>query len=606
LADSFFTELKRRNVFKVGIAYLVMAWVVIQIADVIVPALSLPDWTITFLVVVGLFGLPFALFFAWAFEITPEGIKKETDIAPEDSLTTPKGRKLDYIIIVTLVIIIGGMFFTGSFKPSSDEDKKQLTTQAENKSVAVLPFVNMSSDQEQEWFADGLTEEILNSLAMLNELQVTARTSSFYFKGKNLPVPEIAKKLGVSYIVEGSVRRNDVTLRITAQLIRASDGSHLWSNTYDRPVSDVLNVQENVAESIAQALDVVLDDKRRAEMFASGTRDVAAFESFHKGIAYSDSVHNLTNDNSLWQANVYFLEAIKSDPKFAAPYLDIQDAYTHFLMEGSNSVFLKNLEPEGLTDEEAFKKIKFYQKKAAALINSKKHKYHAQISQIFISDDWRGLRRLLSELRQDPTLVDIKDTNVWLVDILDTLGMAEFLLPQLEEIVIESPYSRVSWYYLIRHLIVSGEYERAGKLIEQTKEYDFYDDGALISLSIARNNQAKLKEIYELKMSSGQNISGKLYAAIGMRKEALQSLENSSDDIEKLEIYHLLGLYEDANMLASKIDKRAIGALIFAIQINGEGNVLASKDSAPNFVRRLRQAGLSEEKINSMFVNDEH
>jgi len=220
LATSFFTELKKRNVFKVGIAYLVLAWVVIQMTDSAVPALHLPDWVNSLVFLLGAIGLLFSLFFV------------------AYNLSAHNGRKLDFIIIGALLIIISVILYTGSFdfsKSSSDVT----TTIDVNKSVAVLPFINMSSNEEYEWFSDGLTEEILYALAMLHELQVTARTSPFYFKGKNLPVQEIAKKLGVEYIVEGSVRSGGDTLRITTQLIEASDGSHLWSDTYDRSANDV-------------------------------------------------------------------------------------------------------------------------------------------------------------------------------------------------------------------------------------------------------------------------------------------------------------------------------------------------------------------------------
>ena len=269
MSDSFFTELKRRNVFKVGVAYLVLIWVVIQIADVIVPVLSLPDWTITFLIVVGMFGFPFALFFAWAFEITPEGIKKESEISPEVSITVHTGRKLDFTII-GLLVVAGYFIYESRFESQPTEalvDKgstteiitpKEVTEEQEAPSIAVLPFVNMSSDKEQQNFSDGLSEELLNLLAKIPQLRVIARTSSFSFKDKQEDVSSIAKKLNVAYVLEGSVQKSGNTLRITAQLIRSSDSSRIWSETYERELINIFVVQDEIVKAVANVLKITL------------------------------------------------------------------------------------------------------------------------------------------------------------------------------------------------------------------------------------------------------------------------------------------------------------------------------------------------------------
>jgi TolB-like protein len=234
-------------VIRVGIAYVLLGWVVLQGADFLLDLIGAPEWVIRAMAVLGLVGLPFALFFAWAFEMTPEGIKRDAEVDRSRSIASQTGQRLNAVIIGLLAAAV-----------------VQAPAEPTGSSVAVLPFVAMSRGEDDEYFADGMTEEILNSLAQLPELLVTARTSAFQFKDQDVPVQDIASRLGVQHIVAGSVRRAGERVRVTAQLIRAADGVHLWSNAYDRTPEDVLTVQEEIAESIAAALDVVLDDAKRA------------------------------------------------------------------------------------------------------------------------------------------------------------------------------------------------------------------------------------------------------------------------------------------------------------------------------------------------------
>ncbi|MEE8528383.1 MAG: adenylyl cyclase, partial [Gammaproteobacteria bacterium] len=252
---SVWGELKRRNVVRVAVAYAIVSWLILQLTDVLMPLLDLPEWVGRLVVLLLVIGFPLALVFAWAFELTPEGLKKEKDIDRSQSINHVTGRKLDFVIIGLLAVTLG-YFAYDKFvlDPGRDAAGDNAITTPVLKSIAVLPFVPMSSGEDDGYFADGLTEEILNVLTQLPELQVTARTSSFFFKGQNIPVPEIAARLNVAHIVEGSVRRDSERVRITAQLIRASDGFHVWSQTYNRTLDDVFAVQEDIAENIAEAL----------------------------------------------------------------------------------------------------------------------------------------------------------------------------------------------------------------------------------------------------------------------------------------------------------------------------------------------------------------
>ncbi len=218
--------------------------------------------------------------YAWRMKYGPEGIKLEKDVDRSESVTPIthiSGRKLDFIVIgvlaVALILFAVDKFVLQQEAATVQESGEPPTAPITEKSVAVLPFRAISNGPDDEYFADGRTEEILNSLTQLPELLVTARTSAFYFKGKDLPIPEIASTLGVAHVVEGSVRRDGERLRVTAQLIRAMDGFHLWSETYDRTMEDSFAVQTDIAERVAAALNVILDDDRRAKMRAVGVRD---------------------------------------------------------------------------------------------------------------------------------------------------------------------------------------------------------------------------------------------------------------------------------------------------------------------------------------------
>ena len=248
--SSLFSELKRRNVVRVGIAYIVLSWVALQLGDILFDMFETPAWVGKTLAALLLLGFPFACLFAWAFEMTPEGVKKTAEVDRSTSITHSTGRKLDFVIIGALVVALG------YFVWERQELGEPSVEVALEKSIAVLPFVNLSSDEEHEWFADGLTEEILNSLARTPDLLVASRTSSFQYKGQNTDVSEIAAALGVAHILEGSVRRSGNRLRVTAQLIRAHDGFHLWSETFDREPEDVLAVTDGA--DVVEELDAFL------------------------------------------------------------------------------------------------------------------------------------------------------------------------------------------------------------------------------------------------------------------------------------------------------------------------------------------------------------
>ena len=315
------TELRRRNVFRVGVAYLALAWVVIQITDMAVPALNLPESLQGIVFYIGMVGFPFALFFAWAFELTPEGLKREHEVDRTVSVTHVTGRKLDFAIIGMLVLAVAFLVFDKYMtQPASgpeQNENQQATATIEEAvsydSIGVLPFTNISNDPEQEYFSDGIAEELLNALAKLKNLQVAARTSSFAFKGKNQDITEIGNALKVDTVLEGSVRKSGTRLRITAQLIDVANGYHLWSETYDRELTDVFAIQDELTAAIVSALKVHLN-------VGEVTGATASIDNWEAYDAYLKGLHAIRNrtDESVAAAMGYFKEATRLEPEFAA------------------------------------------------------------------------------------------------------------------------------------------------------------------------------------------------------------------------------------------------------------------------------------------------
>jgi TolB-like protein/Flp pilus assembly protein TadD len=266
---SLFNELKRRNVLRAGIAYLAGAWLLIQIAETIFPLFGFGDTPARIVVILLSIAFVPVLIFAWAFELTSEGIKKESEVDRTQSFTPNSVRKFDRAIMIVLALALG-YFAVDKFVLSESREAIIAETARQEgrsetlmgfygeKSIVVLPFVNMSSDVEQEYFSDGISEELLNLLAKIPELRVISRTSAFSFKGQNLEIPEIAKKLNVSHVLEGSVRKAGNTIRITAQLIDARSDMHLWSRTYDRDLKDIFAIQDEVAASVVDELEISL------------------------------------------------------------------------------------------------------------------------------------------------------------------------------------------------------------------------------------------------------------------------------------------------------------------------------------------------------------
>ena len=295
---SLIAELKRRSVFKVGAAYLVVGWLVVQAASIALPAFEAPAWALRAFILLVLLGFPIALVLAWSFDITPEGVKVDP---------TGTGTKRVFTAAAILAALALGWFMRGGVSGGGDFDAPLGPA-----STAVLPFINMSSDKENEYFSDGLTETLLHKLAQVPELKVAARTSSFAFKGKQQDIRSIGRELGVATVMEGSVQRAGDTLRITAQLVRTADGSHLWSRNYDRTLADLFAIQDEIAGAVAEALIGALVPEAKAAIAAGGTQDLAAYDLYTKALAR----RAVNSFDSLKEAEALLKQAIERDPKF--------------------------------------------------------------------------------------------------------------------------------------------------------------------------------------------------------------------------------------------------------------------------------------------------
>ena len=257
MKPSLYAELQRRNVIRAGLLYIGAIWALAQGVSQIGPAFGMPDWGTRWFVTAGLVGFPFWLAFAWFFELTPEGLKLESSVTPGASITPQTGRRMDFLIIGVLGLAVV-LLITDRLVHRGSSTPPPAAAAAPDKSVAVLPFANLSSDKEQEYFSDGIAEDLLNLLAKVQTLHVAARTSSFYFKGKNVPIAEIASTLHVANVLEGSVRKSGEQVRISAQLVRASDGYQIWSQTWDRKLDDVFTIQDEIAAAVVSQLKVKL------------------------------------------------------------------------------------------------------------------------------------------------------------------------------------------------------------------------------------------------------------------------------------------------------------------------------------------------------------
>src|SRR6267143_1876509 len=325
---NFFAELKRRNVYKVAVAYAVVAWLLVQIATQVFPFLEIPNWVVRLVIMLVAAGFPVALVIAWAFELTPEGIKRTEDVDFVASARQPRKYAWIFVVIVGAALSVG-LFFTGRYTGRNTASAAR--TELPGKSIAVLPFDNLSRDPDNAFFAEGVQDEILTRLAKVADLKVIARTSTQRFKSAPENLPDIANQLGALNILEGSVQKENDQVRVNVQLINALTNAHLWAEIYDRKLTDIFAVESDIAKTIAETLQAKLTGNERSAMAHAPTEDPEAYELYLQGRFF----WNKRTAADLRKSIDCFNQAIAKDPNYALAYAGL--AQTWSILSAHNS-----------------------------------------------------------------------------------------------------------------------------------------------------------------------------------------------------------------------------------------------------------------------------
>jgi len=535
---SLFAELKRRNVFRVGLAYIVLAWLLLQVGDTLAPALHLPEWINSAVAFFLLLGFPLAIFFAWAFELTPEGLKLEKNVDREASITPTTGRKLDRTIIAMLVVALGYFIWQTQKAPSTDEIVETIAGQ---ESIAVLPFENMSSDEEQEYFSDGLTEELLNLLAKIPELKVTSRTSAFFYKDKDTRISDIGRELDVDHILEGSVRKSGKKIRITAQLIEVKTDTHLWSDTWDRDLDDIFVIQDEIAEAVV--------DELRVQLFGELPHAVTADGEAYSLFLQARHTVNLRTHESLLRGEELVQQAIDLDPDYAPAWVlkahifsqqadvgarlppkvlpQARAAVDRALQLDPNNASAYALSGDLMVSfERDYKGAKAAIERALELdpydIDTL---YQASTFYAFTGDFEEGLRLARITHEFDPLHIPIYATLGYVYNILGRYDDAKEILRKRIEI---SPESFGSYTYLANCFVFEGNYEEALRLYEQERLDGFKFAGLAVAYFRLGDQEASDDALARLK---AQPTGGwdwqvvQVHAARGELDEAFAAME---------------------------------------------------------------------------------
>lgn len=609
-------ELRRRNVFRVAAAYLVAAWLVMQVVAVIADAAAMPDWADSLALILLIAGLPIVLFIAWAFELTPEGLKPTDSVPAEDSVRAATGSKLDLAIIgglaVVAVLMLATWLMPRSADPASEPDVEPAAQVAQTEtdpapeapapaeqSVAVLPFLALSSNEEDRYFADGLTEEILNYLAAAPDLLVTSRTSAFQYRGDDLPsVPVIAAELGVAHIVEGTVRRAGDQVRITAQLIRAADDTHIWSRTYDRPMDDVFAIQDDIAESITAVLNVALDADELERMREQGVRNIDAYIAYQRGNEIFHYAHFEAPDliEALEPAQAYFSEAIELAPGFTDAYLGQADYYAHLMRRAER---LSSEEGQAAYSEAS---ARYFALLNEAWMTTTDPNKRAMISvdRVYMSESWLGAAAIVDTA----TKVEGCPESFWVRELVALSGRAAEFVPYAEQRTRCDPLNIVNWQRLAGIAYDAGEFDRAFAAASQGLTLDS-DQGWLAMVAanalMQAGRDAEIRQYMDLMQVDpfARALMELMMAARAGDREAAAALHAQmifpeGAGLEQLQIilHAMLGQRDSATALAAQIDAWPRGDhRLLTTVMDCRCGAPWDIEQTPNFARRIEEAG---------------
>ena len=458
---NFFSELKRRNVYKVAVAYAVVAWLVIQVASIVLPTFHAPEWTLQVIIALVVIGFPAALVCSWAFEITPEGLKRESEVETGKSITHHTGRRIIGITIVVAAIATA-LFVFQLLRPllTTTSVASATVKTLPEKSVAVLAFDNLSDDKGSEYFSDGISEELLTVLQKIPGLRVAARTSAFSFKGKSATAQEIGQKLGVANLVEGSVRKAGETVRIAARLTKTMSGDEIWSENYTRNLKDVFAVQTELAETIVAQLrgqlaggaaNPTTKTQIQAEVRAAekgGTRSVEAHEAYLQGRFFL----NRHSEKEADQGRAAFERAVELDPQFALAWAGLAKAHTWFCnysTEGGQKGFNAHL----AAAREAVEKALAIEPDLAEGLSAR------LVIETNFDYNWKGaaetLRKALAVAPEDPSLL------IWAANLASSRGQLTQALEFCRHSVALDPVNAQARAFLASTLSNLGRQEEA-------------------------------------------------------------------------------------------------------------------------------------------------
>ncbi len=569
----FFAELKRRNVYKVAIAYGVVAWLLMQVASQIFPFFEIPNWAVRLVVLLLVIGLPIALVLAWAFELTPEGLKR-TEIAGAEHLLDRSGKRAWIYVVIIAGVISVGIFFLGRFTSSKQSGGTELPA----KSIAVLPFVDLSQAKDQEYFCDGISEEILDALAKVEGLRVVARTSSFSFKGKNADVGEIAQKLNVQNVLEGSLRREGNRIRITAQLINARDGFHIWSETFERELQGVFAVQDEITRSIVDALKV----KLIVAPSARAPENTEAYDLYLQGLYLS----NKSDEENLRKSLSLFQQALDKDPSFVRAWTGIAKAWDWLA-----DAYVRPLE--------AYPKLKEAASKALALDDkdAEAHCYRGEAKRMIDRDVAGEEAEVKRALEIDPNLAT---AHLFMSFLKCVQGDFDEGVKQIQEAEKLDPLSPIIISSAVEMYIASDRLDdaiSAGKRVLQVDPNYIYSEPTLAGAYREKGDLQEAVALFEKAQAVTHSPSAGLaitYAKMGRREDARRVLDQlieksrrqyvSADRIAA--VYVALGEKDEAfRWLERAFDEHS--APMYSMAYHPEFRALRSDPRCADLLRRM-------------------
>ena len=592
---SLFSELKRRNVFRVATAYIVASWLIIQVIETIFPVFGFSDGAIRLVIILLAIGFVPALVFSWVFELTPSGLTKEVSVEQESSITRYTGKKIDRAIIVLLALALGyfaydkfvldprrdaALIESTTLQARSVADKQPVVDQ----SIAVLPFVNMSDDADNEYFSDGLSEELLNLLAKIPELNVASRSSAFSYKGKDFKVSDVGRELNVAHVLEGSVRKAGNQIRITAQLIKVEDGYHMWSETFDRTLDNIFAIQDEIAAAVVDRLEVtLLGSVPRVE-----ETDPEAYTLYLQALHFGSL---LTPDG--WdQSRILIRQALEIDPEYASAWAELSRTYIN--LAGYNL----------MPPDEGYPLGKEAAEKAIAIDPGTAPAYAALgwVALTYEGDIQAAARHFSMALELDPqNLRTIRNAGTFAYSI----GRLDYAIQLDEYSVARDPVNPSGYFNLAQHYVLAGRYEDAIEAAQTALKLSpgmpgahYFTGEALLHMDRA----GEALESFVQETDDEWRVKGTALALYELERqeefeEKFTELREGWEERWPTEIAHVYAWIGDDDAVFPLLEKE--------IDVNGLGGVMVDPffmhlHDDPRWEPLLEKAGVSKEQLETI------